>query len=54
MDYKTLLQTVADEYKTRPDEVEKEIKNAISAAGLDISPQLFISLCTAKAIDDIL
>ena len=53
MDYKTLLQTVADEYKTTPKEVEDEIKNAIKAAGYNITPQLFISLCTAKAIDDI-
>ena len=54
MDYKTILQAVAEEYKTTPREVEKEIENAIKAAGYDISPQLFISLCAAKAIDDIL
>ena len=53
MEYKSLLQAVADEFKTTPDEVEAEMKKAIKAAGYDISPQLFISLCAAKAIDDI-
>ncbi len=54
MDYNTLLETVAKEYKTTPQEVEKEMKNAINAAGYDLPPQLFIALCTAKAMDDIL
>lgn len=48
MNYKMMLQLVAREYNTTPDEVEKEIKEAIKAAGLDMSPQLFISLCAAK------
>ena len=48
MEYKRLLQTVADEYKTTPEEVEKEIKEAIRSVGLDITPQLFIAICVAK------
>ena len=53
MNYNELLQTVADEYNTTPKEVESEMKNAIKAAGYNISPQLFISLCAAKLKDDI-
>ena len=52
MNYKRMLQLVAKEYHTTPDEVEAEIKEAIKAAGLDMSPQLFISLCVAKVKKD--
>ena len=48
MNYKMMLQTVAKEYNTTPEEVEDGIREAISAAGLDMSPQLFIALCAAK------
>lgn len=43
-----MLRTVAKEYNTTPREVEDGIKEAIKAAGLDMSPQRFIALCTAK------
>ena len=52
MNYKKMLQLVAKEYNTTPDEVEAEINEAIKAAGLDMSPQLFISLCVAKVRKD--
>ena len=52
MNYKMMLQTVAKEYNTTPEEVEAGIKEAIKAAGLDMSPQLFISLCVAKVRKD--
>ena len=52
MNYKRMLQLVAKEYHTTPEEVEAEIKEAIQAAGLDMSPQLFISLCVAKGKKD--
>ena len=52
MNYKRMLQLVAKEYHTTPEEVEAEIKEAIQAAGLDMSPQLFISLCVAKVKKD--
>lgn len=45
MDFKELLKLTAEEYGTTPAEVEKEMKKAIKAAGLDLSPQIFISLC---------
>ena len=48
MNYKKLLKEVAAEYNTTPQEVEKEIKNAIIAAGYDMEPELFIALATAK------
>ena len=48
MNYKKLLKAVAAEYNTTPKEVEKEIKNAIIAAGYDMEPELFIALATAK------
>lgn len=52
MNYRRMLQLVAKEYHTTPEEVEAEIKEAIKAAGLDMSPQLFISLCVAKVKKD--
>ena len=52
MNYKMMLQVAANEYNTTPDEVEAEIKEAIKAAGLDMSPQLFIALCVAKVKKD--
>ena len=52
MNYKRMIQLVAKEYNTTPDEVEAEIKEAVKAAGLDMSPQLFISLCVAKVKKD--
>ena len=52
MDYKKILQAVADEYNTTPEEVEKEIKDAIRSAGLNITPQLFIAIVTAKVKKD--
>lgn len=48
MNYKMMLQLVANEHKTTPEEVEKEIKEAIKAAGYDMTPQVFIALCAAK------
>ena len=52
LDYKKILQTVAAEYKTTPAKVEKEINEAIRAAGLNITPQLFIAICVAKVKKD--
>ena len=52
MNYKMMLQTVAKEYNTTPEEVEAGIKEAIKSAGLDMSPQMFIALCVAKVRKD--
>jgi len=52
MNYKMMLQLVAKEYNTTPEEVEEGIKEAIKAAGLDMSPQMFIALCVAKVKKD--
>ena len=49
MKYKKMLQKVAKEYSTSPEEVDKEIRRAIKATGLNVSPQAFISLCASKA-----
>ena len=50
-----MLQLVAKEHNTTPKEAEKEMKAAIKAAGLDITPEVFIALCAARAtMDDIL
>lgn len=46
--FDNILNAVAEEYNTTPAEVEKEIKAAINAAGLDLSPEVFIALCSAK------
>ena len=52
VNYKALLQLVAAEHNTTPEEVEAEMQAAINATGLDISPQLFIALCAAKIKKD--
>ena len=52
MDFKELLKLTAEEYGTTPSEVEKEMKEAIKAAGLDLSPQIFISLCIDRIKKD--
>ena len=52
MDYKYMIKIVAKEFNTTPALVEKEIKKAISAAGYNISPQAFISLCALKLKKD--
>ena len=43
-----LMLQVAKEHNTTPEEVEREILAAIHAAGLELSPEQFIALCTAK------
>ncbi len=53
MNYKMMLRVVAEEYNTTPKEVEDGIKEAIKAAGYDMSPQLFIALCAAKVKGEI-
>ena len=52
MDFKELLKLTAEEYKTTPSEVEKEMKKAIKATGLDLSPEMFISLCINRIKKD--
>ena len=52
MDFNELLKLTAEEYGTTPSEVEKEMKEAIKAAGLDLSPQIFISLCIDRIKKD--
>ena len=52
MNYKMMLQIIASEYNTTPEDVENEIKEAINATGLDITPQLFIAICATKVKKD--
>ena len=52
MTYKKLLKKVAKEYGTTPEEVDREMREAIKVAGLNISPQAFIALCSAKVKKD--
>lgn len=49
MKYKRLLKLISAENNTTPQEVDKEIRKAIQAAGYDIEPELFISILIAKA-----
>ena len=48
MNYKKLLKEVAKEYNATPKEVDFEIRKAIEATGLDITPQDFISMVAEK------
>ena len=44
MNYKALLKKVARENHTTPEEVDREMRAAIQAAGYNISTECFISL----------
>lgn len=48
MRYQRLLERVAKEYNTTPEEVEKEMREALKAAGYDIEPAVFIALAASK------
>lgn len=48
MQYKRLLEKIAEQYHTTPAEADKEIKRAIKAAGYDMPPELFIALAARK------
>lgn len=48
MDYITMLQQVAKAHQTTPQAAEAEMRRALQASGLDISPQLFLALTCAK------
>lgn len=49
MRYQRLLERVEKEYNTTPEEVEKEMREALKAAGYDIEPAVFIALAASKA-----
>ena len=48
MNYKMVINLIAAENNTTPDEVDAEIRKAIKAAGYDIEPEMFIALSVAK------
>ena len=48
MNYDALLKTIADKYNTTPEDVDKNIKQAIELSGHNITPELFINLCAEK------
>ena len=52
MKYKKLLREVAKEHNTTPNEVDAEIRAAIKAAGLNVPPQIFITMCAEKVKKD--
>ena len=49
MSYQKLLEQVAREHNTTPEEVDVEMRTALQMAGYDIEPAMFIALATAKA-----
>lgn len=48
MSYQKLLEKVAKEHGTTPEEVDSEMRSALQMAGCDIEPAQFISLAAAK------
>lgn len=48
MRYQRLLERIANENNTTPEEVEKEMREALKAAGYDIEPAVFITLAASK------
>lgn len=52
MSYKEIIKTVAKEYNTTANEVDKEIRLAIKSAGLQMEPERFIeTVCTMVKSD---
>lgn len=49
MSYQKLLEQVAREHNTTPQEVDSEMRIALQMVGYDIEPAMFIALATAKA-----
>lgn len=49
MSYQKLLEQVARENNTTPQEVDSEMRTALQMAGYDIEPAMFIALATTKA-----
>ena len=49
MRYQSLLKRIANENNTTPEEVEKEMREALKVAGYDIEPAIFIALAASKA-----
>lgn len=48
MSYQKLLEQVAREHNTTPEEVDSEMRTALQIAGYDIEPAMFIALATTK------
>lgn len=48
MSYQKLIEQVAREHNTTPQEVDSEMRMALHMAGYDIDPALFISLAASK------
>lgn len=48
MNYQKILNKIAEENNTSPQNVENEMKIAIKSAGYDMEPEIFIALVTAK------
>lgn len=48
MSYISILNKVAKEHKTTPEAVDKEIREAIKYTGMDIEPEAFIKIISAK------
>ena len=48
MSYQKLLEQVARENNTTPQEVDSEMRTALQMAGYDIEPAMFIALATTK------
>lgn len=49
MRYQRLLEQVAKDNNTTPEEVENEMRKALQIAGYDIEPKIFIALAASKA-----
>ena len=48
MSYQKLLEQVAREHNTTPEDVDSEMRTALQMAGYNIEPSMFIALATAK------
>ncbi|MGN0569922.1 MAG: hypothetical protein ACI4N4_05385 [Candidatus Fimenecus sp.] len=49
MNYQKILEQLAREHNTTPDEIEREMRKALHASGYEIEPAMFIALAATKA-----
>ena len=48
MRYQWIIETIAKEYNTTPEEVDAEMRKAVLEAGYLMSPRAFLAMCCDK------
>ena len=48
MRYQRIIETIAKQYNTTPEEVDEEMRKAVLEAGFLMSPRAFLAMCCDK------